>query len=139
MIEKQIVIPYKPRDCQLEIHQALEDHRWAVVVAHRRLGKSVAAINQLIKSAVTNNLERPRYAYIAPTYAQSKRVAWDYLLHFTQPLGAVANISELRVDFWDRRIGLYGSDNPDSLRSQKSTRSSEMLATAPSGCVKCRR
>ena len=116
MIEKQIVIPYKPRDCQLEIHQALEDHRWAVVVAHRRLGKTVSAINQIIKSAVTNNLERPRYAYIAPTYAQAKRVAWDYLLHYTQPLGATPNISELRVDFWDRRIGLYGSDNPDSLR-----------------------
>jgi phage terminase large subunit len=30
----------------------------------------------------------------------------------------VANIAELRVDFWDRRIQLYGSDNPDSLRGQ---------------------
>jgi hypothetical protein len=61
-------------------------------------------------------LERPRYAYIAPTYSQAKRVAWDYLTHFAAPLGGTANISELRVDFWDRRIGLYGSDNPDSLR-----------------------
>jgi hypothetical protein len=33
-------------------------------------------------------------------------------------LGAVANISELRVDFWGRRISLYGSDNADSLRGQ---------------------
>ena len=47
MIEKQIVIPYKPREAQLEIHRALEDHRWAVVVAHRRLGKTVSAINQI--------------------------------------------------------------------------------------------
>jgi hypothetical protein len=30
----------------------------------------------------------------------------------------VANISELRVDFWGRRISLYGSDNADSLRGQ---------------------
>ena len=30
----------------------------------------------------------------------------------------MANIAELRVDFWDRRIQLYGSDNPDSLRGQ---------------------
>jgi hypothetical protein len=100
----------------MEIHSALDDHRFAVVVAHRRLGKTVSAINQLIKSAVMCQLERPRYAYIAPTYSQAKRVAWDYLTHFAAPLGGTANISELRVDFWDRRIGLYGSDNPDSLR-----------------------
>jgi hypothetical protein len=33
-------------------------------------------------------------------------------------LGATANIAELRVDFYGRRIQLYGSDNPDSLRGQ---------------------
>jgi len=113
---REVVIPYSPREPQLEIHQAMDDHRFTVVVAHRRLGKTVSAINQLIKSAVMCQLERPRYAYIAPTYSQAKRVAWDYLTHFSAPLGGSANISELRVDFWDRRIGLYGSDNPDSLR-----------------------
>lgn len=113
---REIVIPYAPRSVQSEIHQALDTHRFAVIVAHRRLGKTVAAINQLIKSAVLCKRERPRYAYIAPTYTQSKRIAWDYLLHYTRPLGGIANIAELRVDFWDRRIGLYGSDNPDSLR-----------------------
>jgi hypothetical protein len=45
-------------------------------------------------------------------------VAWDYLVKYTQPLGGTSNISELRVDFWGRRIQLYGSDNPDSLRGQ---------------------
>ena len=39
-------------------------------------------------------------------------------LKYTQPLGATANHSELRVDFWGRRISLYGSDNFDSLRGQ---------------------
>jgi hypothetical protein len=82
------------------------------------MGKTVSAINQLIKSAVMCNKERPRYAYIAPTYSQAKRVAFDYLTHYTRPLDAVANIAELRVDFWDRRIQLYGSENPDSLRGQ---------------------
>jgi hypothetical protein len=47
-----------------------------------------------------------------------KRVAWDYLVKYTTPLGGTNNISELRVDFWGRRIQLYGSDNPDSLRGQ---------------------
>ena len=118
MAEREIVIPYNPRPPQLEIHKAMESSRFVVVVAHRRMGKTVSAINQLIKSAIKCNRERPRFAYIAPTYSQAKRVAWDYLLHYTRPLNAEANIAEMRVDFWDRRIQLYGSDNPDSLRGQ---------------------
>lgn len=118
MAEREIVIPYMPREPQLQIHEALADSRFVVVVAHRRMGKTVSAINQLVKSAIECQRERPRYAYIAPTYSQAKRVAFDYLTHYTRPLNAVANIAELRVDFWDRRIQLYGSENPDSLRGQ---------------------
>lgn len=115
---KEIVIPYEPRLQQLEIHNAIEQHRFTVVVAHRRMGKTVSAINHLIKAAIECDKPNPRFAYIAPTYSQAKRVAWDYLLEFTRPLGATANIAELRVDFWGRRISLYGSDNADSLRGQ---------------------
>ncbi len=114
----EIVIPYAPRELQKEIHTAIDASRFTVVVAHRRFGKTVSAINHLIKAAVTNTNQNPRYAYIAPTYAQAKRVAWDYLQEFTRPLNAIYNIAELRADFWGRRISLYGSDNPDSLRGQ---------------------
>lgn len=114
----EIVIPYKPREHQLKVHELLDGKRFAVVVAHRRFGKTVAALNHLIREAVLNEKETPRYAYIAPTYGQAKRVAWDYLVKYTTPLGGTNNISELRVDFWGRRIQLYGSDNPDSLRGQ---------------------
>jgi phage terminase large subunit len=115
---QRVVIPYKPREPQLKIHEAMNNHRFVVGVAHRRMGKTVAALNQLIKSSLENEQQAPRYAYIAPTYSQAKRVAWDYLTHFVRPLNATANIAELRVDFLDRRIQLYGSDNPDSLRGQ---------------------
>jgi hypothetical protein len=37
---------------------------------------------------------------------------------YVKPLGGTENISELRVDFLSRRIQLYGSDNPESLRGQ---------------------
>ena len=113
-----IEIPYKPREHQLKVHELLDGKRFAVVVAHRRFGKTVAALNHLIREAVLNEKETPRYAYIAPTYGQAKRVAWDYLVKYTTPLGGTNNISELRVDFWGRRIQLYGSANPDSLRGQ---------------------
>jgi hypothetical protein len=82
------------------------------------MGKTVAAINQLIHSALNNKQANPRYSYIAPTYSQAKRVAFDYLVEFTRPLGATVNIAELRVDFMGRRISLYGSENGDSLRGQ---------------------
>ncbi len=109
---------YQPRDPQNTIHRAVRDNRFVVCVAHRRMGKTVAAINQLIHSALKNDQANPRYAYIAPTYAQAKRVAFDYLVEFTRPLGAKVNIAELRVDFMGRRISLYGSENSDSLRGQ---------------------
>jgi hypothetical protein len=82
------------------------------------MGKTVAAINQLIHSALKCGNDNPRYAYIAPTYGQAKRIAWDYLEQFTRPLDAKLNVSELKADFFGRRIQLYGSDNPDSLRGQ---------------------
>jgi phage terminase large subunit len=113
-----ITIPYKPRVPQLAIHKLMAKHRFGVVVAHRRMGKTVSAINHLIKDALLCQKEAPRYAYIAPTYGQAKRVAWDYLCKYARPLGGTENISELRVDFMGRRIQLYGSDNPDSLRGQ---------------------
>lgn len=112
----EVIIPYKPREHQLSLHSAVDANRFTVAVAHRRFGKTVAAINHIIKAALQCEREAPRFAYIAPTYTQAKRVAWDYLLKYTQPLSATANISELRVDFYGRRISLYGADNPDSLR-----------------------
>ena len=114
--EQPIDLGYRPRDPQLLIHNAVEDHRFNVVVAHRRMGKTVSAINQLIHSSLNCEKSKPRFAYIAPTYNQAKRVAWDYLIEYTRPLDAKANIAELRVDFLDRRISLYGADNVDSLR-----------------------
>ena len=109
---------YRPRTPQLEIHHAVNKHRFTVVVAHRRMGKTVSAILHLINAALNNEKKSPRYAYIAPTYSQAKRVAFDYLVEYTRPLGAKVNIQELRVDFLGRRISLYGSENPDSLRGQ---------------------
>lgn len=114
--ERDVFIGYYPREPQKQIHRAVKNNRFNVVVAHRRMGKTVSAINQLIHSACMCDKPNPRFAYIAPTYNQAKRVAWDYLLEYTRPLDAKANIAELRVDFMGIRISLYGADNVDSLR-----------------------
>ena len=112
----KIELEYEPRNPQADIHQAVHKNRFVVVVAHRRMGKTVSAINQLIYSAINCKLKNPRYALISPTYGMSKRVAWDMLTEYTRPLQAENNIAELRSDFMGRRISLYGADNIDSLR-----------------------
>ena len=63
----EIVIPYLPREHQLALHDALDKNRFVVGVMHRRFGKTVAAINQIVKRAIECDLESPRYAYVAPT------------------------------------------------------------------------
>lgn len=113
-----VVIPYAPRPLQRVIHAALDAHRFAAVVCHRRFGKTVLAVNQLLKRALLDTRQRPRYAYIAPTYRQGKAIAWDYLKHYASVVpGCEINESELRVDFPNgAQIRIYGADNPDSLR-----------------------
>lgn len=111
-------IPYTPRKHQIYIHHNIANHRWSVLVCHRRFGKTVCMINQLIKSALLSNLKNPRYAYIAPTFKQAKSIAWDYMKQFTNHIpGIKFNETELRVDFPNgARITLLGSENCDGLR-----------------------
>jgi phage terminase large subunit-like protein len=92
--------------------------RFAVLVAHRRAGKTVACVNELIKGALTCQAKNPRFAYIAPLFKQAKDVAWEYLKEYTAVIpGREVNETELRVDLPNGgRIRLYGADNPDALR-----------------------
>lgn len=115
-MEELITIPYEPREQQLTVHES--PARFRVVVAHRRFGKTVLAINELLKSALTLDRERPRFAYVAPTFRQAKAVAWDYVRHFCSVVpGVQFNETELRADLPNgAQIRLYGADNPDSLR-----------------------
>jgi hypothetical protein len=117
-VPREVVIPYTPRPLQKVLHAALDGHRWAVAVCHRRFGKTVLAINQLQKRALLCDKPRPRFAYIAPTYRQGKAVAWDYMKHFARPIpGIETNESELRIDYPNGgQVRIYGADNPDSLR-----------------------
>jgi hypothetical protein len=119
MINMQtIVIPYSPRFPQTKIHPNLENHRFSVLVAHRRMGKTVCVINHLIKQAVKFKRTDGRFAYIAPFRHQAKSIAWDYVKHYTSPIPGIRyNESELTVDFPNgSRIRLFGADNPDAMR-----------------------
>lgn len=106
---------YKPRDVFLDFHD--RQQRWAVIIAHRRAGKTVSCINDALWRAITEGKENARYAYIAPYYAQAKSIAFDYLMQFSEPARVRHNISELWVELFNgARIRLFGADNPDALR-----------------------
>jgi hypothetical protein len=111
----EVELDYCPRQVFEDFHDRQE--RWSVIVAHRRCGKTVLCINDLIYRALMDDKEDGRYAYVAPYYAQSKTIAWDYLVRFSQPVLRKANQSELWVELMNgARIRLFGADNPDALR-----------------------
>lgn len=120
---------YTPRPLQALIHQKMR--RFNVFVCHRRFGKTVCVLNEMIdqglrfdkKSRDGKDLRNPQYAYIAPTYGAAKRIAWEYLKDFTKMIeGAKPNEAELRIDIprphkGDKiRFMLLGAENPGNLR-----------------------
>lgn len=113
-----VEIDYAPRPLQRVIHRELDAKRFGVVVCHRRFGKSVLAVNHLQKAALTCKRQRPRFAYIGPTYRQAKATVWDYLKYYARPIpGVKFNESELRADYPNGgQVRIYGGDDPDSLR-----------------------
>lgn len=108
---------YKPHKYQKEFHKSKK--RFRIVVAHRRFGKTVMVLREIIKKALECKLPSPRYAYVAPTYRMAKVIAWDYLKQFTSDMKKVKyHASELRVDFGfnNARIQLLSAHEPDRLR-----------------------
>ena len=109
---------YRPREFFRAFHS--RGQRWAILVAHRRAGKTVAVVNDLIEKASYNTRPDPRYAYIAPFLKQAKDIAWTYLKNFSAPFAPKINESSLFVELTalpnNPRITIYGADNPDSFR-----------------------
>ena len=114
-IVQEVELDYKPRDVFLDFHDRTQ--RWAVIVAHRRAGKTVLCILDLIYRALTDGKENGRYAYVAPYYSQAKTIAWDYLVRYSEPIAAKTNQSELWVELVNgARIRLFGADTGQNLR-----------------------
>ena len=112
----KVISPYRPRPQQLALH--LAQRRFNVFVVHRRFGKTVWAINNMIRKLVICNQHNPRGAYIAPTYTQAKRVAWQYAKEYCAFLpGLVVNNSELKISFGNGvEMLMLGAEKADSLR-----------------------
>lgn len=112
-----ITTGYEAREQFAPFH--LRHQRWAALVCHRRAGKTVACVGDLVDAALRDMKPEPRYAYIAPLFVQAKDIAWSYIVRYTANIPGVRyNESELRVDlpYNGARIRLYGADNYERMR-----------------------
>lgn len=110
---------------QIEIFS--DPHRFKVVAAGRRFGKSyLAAVTLFVEASKTTkvrsdgvevNLALEEVYYVAPTFEQGKKILWPLLQEIGRDLIATKheNIGTLTL-INGRRISIKGSDRPDSLR-----------------------
>lgn len=123
--KKLVILPYKPTKLwRNTIHKELKRHRFSVVVAHRRFGKTVGMLNQMIEAAIECPKRSPIFCYMAPFKSQAKRIAWSYLRYYTAKIpGIQPNNTELFVELPTMhkgadgaRIYIAGGDKPDNIR-----------------------
>jgi hypothetical protein len=95
---------------------ATDQHRFRVVVAGRRFGKTHLSIRELCYHARTPNQE---VWYVAPTYRQAKQIVWRKLKNKLQDLNWTKKVNESELTILLKngsQISLKGADNADSLR-----------------------
>lgn len=77
----------------------------------------MAAINDLIRAAITCKSPMPLFGYVAPYRSQAKSVAWDYLKYFSRPIAKSTNEADLIIELLNgAKIRLFGADNADAMR-----------------------
>lgn len=115
----EIVLPYAPLPWQLAAHDLLDEHRFLVLVVHRRGGKTKFALAQMVRAALER---RGLYAYVAPLLNQARRNMWSNpdtsLRHLVAGIpGVKISESEMSVTLPNGSlIRTLGADYPDTIR-----------------------
>jgi len=114
-VKQRVLLPYTPRKAFLPFHERTK--RWGCLVAHRRAGKTVAAVNDLIRAAFMYQGLNGLFGYVAPFQNQARRIAWDYFKFFAEPLIRDANEAQMTLTLVNgAKISLFGADNADAMR-----------------------
>ena len=109
--KRRISLSLHPK--QMEVYQ--DTHRFRVVVAGRRWGKSYLSRMEMIAHATKPN---QKIWYVAPTYRMAKQIMWGDLLD-ALPKDWILRMNEtnMMVELVNgSKIELKGADKPDSLR-----------------------
>lgn len=119
----RISLNYYPRPWQRTVHSSLK--RFNVLALHRRAGKSMLGIMELIDRALKCDLELGNFIYLAPFKVQARTIAWEILKAKILPLSAAGlcdiNEGALTIVFKHNKatIRLLGGDDPHALRGMR--------------------
>ena len=114
-VKQRVELPYRPRRAFMPFHDRTK--RWACLVAHRRAGKTVAAVNDIIRAAFMYRGPNGLFGYVAPYQNQARRIAWDYFKHYAQPLISDTNEQMMTITLVNNtKVSLFGADNADAMR-----------------------
>jgi len=102
---------------QVEVWQ--DPHRFKVIAAGRRCGKS----NLSIKKIIAAGLEAPAGSavlYVGPTQSQVRQIAWEAILEQGREVIKSAHVNSLDITLATGvKIHLRSAENPDTLRGLK--------------------
>lgn len=109
--------PLRPHALQQAFYTSR--HRFNVVPAGRRSGKTEIAKRRLVRRAIIgSDHDRPRYFYAAPTRDQVKRIAWADLKRMVpaEARGGRFNESDLIIPLWHGgELACVGMDRPERI------------------------
>jgi PBSX family phage terminase large subunit len=98
-----------------------DTHRFRVICAGRRIGKTTLSVEEIKGFALS---KETRIAYIAPTFAQARDIAWAMLIKELKPL--IQRVNETRLELEIKNIQgtasyiyLRGWEAIETLRGQK--------------------
>lgn len=100
---------------------AKDTHRFRVVCAGRRWGKTMLASEEIKGKLIATEC---RIAYIATTYGQARDIIWTTLIKELSPITIKANESRLEIEVKNLKgttslVQLRGWENAETLRGQK--------------------
>jgi len=102
---------------QLDVWQ--DKHRFKVIAAGRRCGKSNLAIKMLLAKALQAP-EGSSVVYVAPTLGQARQIAWEALLTQGASVIKQAHVNQMDITLvTGRKIYVRSGENPDALRGLK--------------------
>lgn len=92
-----------------------DNHRFKVVAAGRRTGKSRLAAYLLIVNAL--QADKGHVFYVAPTQGQARDIMWQTLLEVGHPVITGSHINNLQIRLVNgATISLKGADRPETMR-----------------------
>lgn len=113
-------LDYRPRDWQGVVHKSRK--RFSVLALHRRAGKTVLGVMELVDKAMRCDKPMGLFFYVAPELKQATAICWRELKARLEP-ARKAGAVEIRegdlsvtVKSNGAMIRLYGADNPDAMR-----------------------